>query len=89
MSDLPPAIRVPVGFHVVTTTNGYEVVSNGETFKRTVAFRLPASMYADLEDLINTFPERSWGAAMRWLVTDPTVQEVIKTRVCGMTRRAM
>jgi len=87
MSVQAPHLKVPYGYSVVETKDGYEVVANGETLSRTIAFRLPASLYADLADLVETFPERSWAAAMRWLVSDSSVNEIISARIASQTKR--
>lgn len=88
MSDAAPTIKVPHGYSVVSVEGGFEIVPNGETMSRTVAFRLPASLYADLLELNDTFPERSWAASMRWLVSDPEVRMLIRKRIDTRTQKA-
>jgi len=82
----PPTIKIPIGYSLVETDTGYEIVSNGETMSRTVAFRLPASLYAELAELVDTFATRQWGEAIRWLITDDRVKGVIHERITGQTR---
>ena len=67
---------------------GYEVVASKEPMTKTVAFRLPPSEYGTMMTLVETFPERSWGAALRWLISDDQVRSVIAQRITLATRRA-
>jgi hypothetical protein len=59
------------------------VITNKEPMSKTVAFRLPASTYSEMLALVEAFPDRSWGSAMRWLLGDDRVLEVIRGRVAA------
>ena len=88
MPNTTPKVKVPHGFSLIQTPTGYEVVANGETMTRTVAFRLPASLYADVAELVETFPQRTFAAALRWMLADEEIRRIIKSRIDARTTQA-
>ena len=84
-----PMIKVPAGFSLVENgDDGWEIVKNAEPMTRTVAFRVTASTYSEALALVESFPDRSWGTALRWLLDDGTVRGVIADRIGRSTKRA-
>lgn len=84
-----PSIKLPPGMTIVEDgAGGYEVVGSKESMVRTVAFRTTPSTYAAMLPFIETFPERTWGAAIRWLLEDQRVRTVIAERIGGATKTA-
>lgn len=82
----PTHIRVPLGMKVIETPDGFEVVRSDEAMTKTVAIRMPSSMYADLMVFVETFPSRGWGEALRWLFSDERVRSILAERATGFTR---
>lgn len=82
-----PEIKIPAGMALVETERGWEVVLNKEPMSKTVAFRLPASTYSDVLGLVECFPDKGWGSAMRWLLDDDRVKAVISEKIAGATKR--
>lgn len=81
MSDAP-TIKLPPGMLLREDgAGGYEVVNSKEPMSKTVAFRMTPSNYTIMLNLMETFPERSWGAAFRWLLNHDTVTDVIANRI--------
>jgi hypothetical protein len=88
MSGGQPEIKVPIGMSLVQMSDGsYEVVANHEPMSKTVAFRLPASTYNDVLAFVESFPDKGWGSAMRWLLSEPDVRAKIATKIAESTRR--
>lgn len=53
----------------------------------TIAFRVPQEVYVRLMSLTETFEKRTWAEAMRWLVEQPEVVELVKARVRSASRQ--
>lgn len=85
MSDIP-TIKLPPGMTLRETSTGYEVVASREPMTKTVAFRLSTSEYARVMSLVECFPDKSWGAAMRWLLDDDRVKAVMADRILSASR---
>jgi len=85
--SMTPNIKLPPGMSLRETENGFEVYVNKEPLTKTVAFRLTASDYVAAMSLVECFPDKSWGAAMRWLLQDATVRAVINERIINVTRQ--
>lgn len=60
-----------------------DVATPAEPLTRTIAWRVPTSEYVGFIPLLETFPERSWAKAFRWLFDDPRVKAVIDERIAG------
>ena len=85
MNDIP-TIKLPPGMSLRETATGYEVIASKEPMTKTVAFRLTTSEYSRIMALVECFPDKSWGAAMRWLLDDDTVKTVINERIAQSIR---
>lgn len=82
-----PDIKIPPGMALVQTERGWEVIPNREPMSKTVAFRLPASTYNEVLGLVECFPDKGWGSAMRWLLDDDRVKAVISEHIGAATKR--
>lgn len=81
MADTPK-IKLPPGTILEDDgEGGWRVVKTGEPMTNTIAFRLPSSTYATLLPFVDSFPERTLSAALRWLLDDGTVREVMAARI--------
>jgi len=69
------------------TPDGYVVKRSGDLLSKTIAFRLSAGHYADIRPFLESFPQRSWAAAMRWLLSDERVRAVMAERVRSTSKR--
>ena len=77
-----PNVSLPPGFDMVETSPGvYQVVPTGERLTRTVAFRVPPSEYMGLLPFFEAFPGSRGSVALRWLINQPEVQAIMRTRV--------
>lgn len=85
-STPPPSIKIPTGMSLVETDTGWEIVANREPMSKTVAFRLPTSTYGQMMALVQCFPDKGWGSAMRWLLDDDTVRAVIAKKIAASTK---
>lgn len=85
MNDIP-TIKLPPGMTLRETPTGYEVVASREPMTKTVAFRLSTSEYTRVMALVECFPDKSWGAAMRWLLDDDRVKAVMAERIVLASR---
>jgi len=81
-----PTIKLPPGMTLRETPTGYEVVASREPMTKTVAFRLSTSEYTRVMVLVECFPDKSWGAAMRWLLDDDRVKAVMAERIASSFR---
>ena len=81
-----PTIKVPAGMSLIQTDDGWEIVANREPMSKTVAFRLPTSTYGQMMGLVECFPDKGWGSAMRWLLDDDTVRAVIAKKIAASTK---
>jgi hypothetical protein len=84
--SMPPKIEVPAGHLLVETEDGYRVVKSEVLLSKTIAFRLPAAEYASLLPFLESFPQRQWGVAMRWLFEQPEVKDAMQARMKAATR---
>lgn len=85
MSNIP-SIKLPAGMTLRETPTGYEVIASREPMTKTVAFRLSTSEYSRIMALVECFPDKSWGAAMRWLLEDDRVKTVMAERIAQASR---
>jgi len=85
MNDIP-SIKLPAGMTLRETPTGYEVVASREPMTKTVAFRLSTSEYSRIMALVECFPDKSWGAAMRWLLDDDRVKAIMAERISHASR---
>lgn len=77
-----PNVSLPPGFNMVETSPGvWQVIPTGERLTKTVAFRLTPSEYLSMLPFFEVFPDGQQSLALRWLMTQPEVQELISARV--------
>lgn len=75
-------IILPPGFVLIDNPDGtQEVVAMGERLNKTVAFRVTASEYMALLPFFEAFPGGRGSVALRWLVSQPEVMDVIRRKV--------
>ena len=48
-----------------------------------LSFRVTAAEMGKLQALRATFADQEWGVALRWLITQPEVQDLISRRAHG------
>jgi len=60
---------------------GWKLVPAGARYTHTVSFRLTTAQAVQLAALKETFSDKSWGEAFRWLLTQPIVKNLIDSRV--------
>lgn len=58
-----------------------ERMPKSEPLHHTVAFRLTASDRARLEAFVESFPDKTYGEAFRWLLSEPTVTAVMARHI--------
>lgn len=86
-----PAIKVQPGYELVQSDDGsYATIKRpkDDALRHTIAFRVSSSELADIQTLIETFPQRELGVAMRWLLSDANSRGAIAERVRATTRPA-
>lgn len=82
-----PTVKLPPGFRLEEDADGnMVVVPTNEPMSKTVAFRLPASTYAEMIAYVEATPEKTWGSAMRQLLHDDRVRAVIAEYITMATR---
>lgn len=74
-------ITLPPGFRLVETPTGMVVEPDGERLTHTVAFRLTPSEYLELLSFFEVFSGGRGSEALRWLLAQPEVRDVITRRV--------
>ena len=52
-------------------------------YTHVITFRVPASDMGQLQALRATFADQQWGVAIRWLLEQPEVKDLIKQRAGG------
>lgn len=58
------------------------VEQSGERKDQTVAFRVTATEFVQvIQPFVESFPQRQFSVAMRWLLDQPEVKELIERRV--------
>lgn len=82
-TDAP--LNLPPGFELFVEADGTKTVRKREdsVLSQTITFRTTTADKNRLLPLVETFPERTWSAAFKWLVGHPGVQEIIKAKVDG------
>jgi hypothetical protein len=70
MTDLPYAVPP-----------GWKLVPESGRLSHTVAFRVTAEEHVQLLALRDTMPNRTWGEAIRWVLGQPVVQELVSLRL--------
>jgi len=68
--------------------DGWKLVPAGARYTHTVSFRLTTAQAVQLAALKETFSDKSWGEAFRWLLTQPIVKNLIDTRIATSTIEA-
>ena len=82
MDNAAADIRLAPGLHIVTQPDGSMLVEqSGERFDQVIAFKVTATAYANLRPFFETFPGAQTSTAMRWLLEQDTVREVIAGRL--------
>lgn len=80
MSDAPTNIKLPPGMALVPTADGkFEVQSTAERRKITMSFRLSPAEHQFIVPFLQHFTSSS--DAIRWLLNDDRVREVMSDRV--------
>lgn len=85
--DPSATIRLAPGLHAVTRDGVTHIEPSGERRDKTIAFRLTASEYLELQPFIDSFPQRQSGVAIRWLLENDDVRKVMAGRIVGQTRK--
>ncbi len=67
---------------------GYRVIGESEPLSKTVAWRIPMSEHSELLTFVESFPERTLAAAMRWLMRQPEVRTLMREKVRAAARPA-
>lgn len=67
---------------------GYEIIKSTETYDKVIAFKTTDEVYASLIPFIESFPQQTISVAMRWLIENDDVREVMRKRVEQMTKVA-
>lgn len=68
--------------------DGWKLVPAGARYTHTVSFRITTTQALQLATLKETFSDKSWGEAFRWLLNQPIVKDLIETRVAASTIEA-
>lgn len=76
-------IEVPNGYVAVENPDGSITVRKGEdmVLSKSITFRTVTAEFNRLLPFVETFPERSWSHAFRWLLDQDEVRDVITSRV--------
>lgn len=64
---------------------GWKLVPAGARYTHTVSFRVTTTQALQLTALKETFTDKSWGEAFRWLLAQPIVNDLIASRVAIST----
>lgn len=82
--------KVPRGYEIAIISGKPKLrkKTSKEPANRTIAFRCQPSVYARLIPFVESFEEREWGTALRWLLDDETVKAVISERIRSQARPA-
>lgn len=85
-----PKHRVPRGYEIVIVDKKPVIrkARGKPPSVRTISFRVESSTYAKLLPFIESFEEREWGVAMRWLLEQEAVKTVISDQVRSAARPA-
>lgn len=88
MDDATKIVLAP-GLHSVRQEDGtIRIEPSGEHKDRTVAFRVTAGQFAtEIQPFVESFPERQFATAFRWLLEQPAVRDVMQSRVGAVTTR--
>lgn len=77
-----PDVIVPVGFQLVERDWGWTIEADPkERLSSTISFRVTSAEYSAWRIFVETFPERTFAVAMRWLRAQPTVADLIRGRI--------
>lgn len=88
MNEPSAQIIPPHGYRAVTSDGGVTTFEpTGELLDKTIGWRVTASEYASLLTFVEAFPQRTWSAAMRWLIDQPAVRQEMSQRVAASARR--
>lgn len=68
--------------------DGWKLVPAGARYTHTVSFRLTTAQAVQLAALKETFTDKSWGEAFRWLLTQPIVTSLVESRITASTIEA-
>lgn len=89
MSDIPK-IEMPAGATLRENEDGSLTVvldPTGEPLSKTIAFRTTSTAYVGMLAWRESFADRTWASAFRWLFAQPEVTEAITRRMAAQTRR--
>lgn len=85
--DPSATIKLAPGLHAVTRDGITHIEPSGERRDKTIAFRLTASEYLELQPFIDSFPQRQSGIAIRWLLENEDVRKIMAARITNQTRK--
>ena len=74
-------VSLPPGFRLVETPGGFTLERSDEKLTHTVAFRLTPSEYLDILPFFEVFSGGRGSEALRWLLQQDEVRDVISRRV--------
>lgn len=85
-----PALNIPPGYEIVEEADGTRSVRKraDSLLSQTITWRTTTADKNKLLPLVEAFPERTWSAAMQWLLGHPGVQEIIKGKIESSVRSA-
>jgi hypothetical protein len=66
----------------------FEIVKADRALDRTIGFKVTSEEYAAMLPFVESFHECTMSAAMRWLIEQPEVRDVMRHRIDQMTQIA-